>query len=328
LIEGGSFTKVSGYLLAHPEVPLNSPNDRLQSPLQLASSTPASLPIVRMLLARGASPHYVVPGLNSTPLHAACASDSGHTAALLLAAGADPLRPDALGRTALHAAALHAGNSLLRRVLRATLHRVCAVAVACDKAGWLVHEEAPHATLVAAVNLATRDCLSGTPLHALLGNLALGAPGAGGGGKPASVGAGGPSAFTPPVRPAAAASAPAAAVAPTGYRTNLAPDAFRAIVADAFRALVNAQDVSGYSAIMVAAEHGRDETVKLLMGAGADPSLRNKLSHSSAEVRAPPPARRLPRAPHNTPARAHKNNKHATLTGGGLVRPQKGGGGD
>lgn len=163
MIEGGSFTKVSGYLLAHPEVPLNSPNDRLQSPLQLASSTPASLPIVRMLLARGASPHYVVPGLNSTPLHAACASDSGHTAALLLAAGADPLRPDALGRTALHAAALHAGNSLLRRVLRATLHRVCAVAVACDKAGWLVHEEAPHATLVAAVNLATRDCLSGTP---------------------------------------------------------------------------------------------------------------------------------------------------------------------
>jgi len=312
LVDSGCLARVSAFLLAHPDLPLNAPGERMVSPLQLASGCPSSLAIVRVLLSRGASPHYAVPGLDATALHAACAADSGHTAALLLAAGADPLRADALGRTALHWAALHASGTLMRRIMRAVLHRVCAVAAACDKAGWLAGEAAPHATLAAAVGLVTRDCVSGNPLHAILGSVSTGAPGAGGargGGLSAGLGGGGgPSAFT-----AAGArggggggggeggSGAAAARART-----LAPDAFRAAVSEAFRALLNGQDASGYSAAMLAAEHGKEDAVKVLLGAGADAALRNKLSHSAAEVRLLAPILFQPPSPLHTRAPAQR----------------------
>jgi len=74
LVDSGCLARVSAFLLAHPDLPLNAPGERMVSPLQLASGCPSSLAIVRVLLSRGASPHYAVPGLDATALHAACAA--------------------------------------------------------------------------------------------------------------------------------------------------------------------------------------------------------------------------------------------------------------
>jgi hypothetical protein len=290
------------------------------TPLQQACTSPQSLPIARLLLARGASPHFAVPGLCITPLHAAAGADAQHTAALLLAAGADPVRQDGIGRTPLHYAALTGSAPLLRRLLRALLHRVVAVALACDKAGWLMSEELPTvAALVAAFNLLARDVAAGVPLHALLTSLSSSGPG---GGRPAPLGGsgGGPSAFTATPRSlAAAAGAPSL---PKVVR--LPPESFKSVVAGAFQTFVNMQDLSGYSAAMLAAEHGREEAVKVLLSAGADGLVRNKLSHSAAEVRgaSPPPPPPTPHAARNAKPHALPRPTRTPPAGGGLVRAQ------
>jgi hypothetical protein len=48
--------------------------------------------------------------------------------------------------------------------------------------------------------------------------------------------------------------------------------------------VLNAQDSSGYSALMTAAEHGREEVVRLLLAWRADAVLRNKLNHTAIEL--------------------------------------------
>jgi Ankyrin repeats (3 copies) len=49
-------------------------------------------------------------------------------------------------------------------------------------------------------------------------------------------------------------------------------------------ALVNAADMSGYTSLMVASEHGRPEVVHFLVAAGGDITAANKLGHVSAEL--------------------------------------------
>ena len=49
-------------------------------------------------------------------------------------------------------------------------------------------------------------------------------------------------------------------------------------------ALIDAADASGYTALMVASEHGRQEVVELLLEHGASPVLRNRLAHTSVEL--------------------------------------------
>ena len=49
-------------------------------------------------------------------------------------------------------------------------------------------------------------------------------------------------------------------------------------------ALLNAADSSGYTPLMLAAEHGRVETARSLLEAGANPALRNKLNHQAIEL--------------------------------------------
>ena len=297
-VDSGNCARVAAFLAAHPELPLNASGERLVSPLEQACSSAAALPIVRLLLSRGASPHFSVPGLNQTALHAACRGDAGHTVALLLAAGADPLRSDQVGRAPLHWAALHGSPALLRRVLRAMLHRVASVGAACDRAGWLAAEASPAGTLLAATTLVTRDCVTGAPLHEILARISSGTPGGGLVARPplSLGGGGGPSAFT-------AAGARAAGAGGEAPRPPfaLAPEALRATVAEVFRMVVNAVDLSGYTPIMLAAEHGREEAVRLLLGGGADAMVRNKLSHSASEVRLGQ-MRAAPRRGETTPA--------------------------
>ena len=49
-------------------------------------------------------------------------------------------------------------------------------------------------------------------------------------------------------------------------------------------ALLNAADCSGYTPLMLAAEHGRVDTARDLLEAGANPALRNKLNHQAIEL--------------------------------------------
>lgn len=49
-------------------------------------------------------------------------------------------------------------------------------------------------------------------------------------------------------------------------------------------AQVNAGDEAGYTALMVACEHGRTDVVALLLEHGADPTLRNRLQHLAVEL--------------------------------------------
>ena len=48
--------------------------------------------------------------------------------------------------------------------------------------------------------------------------------------------------------------------------------------------LLNAADSSGYTPLMLAAEHGRVDTARDLLDAGANPALRNKLNHQAIEL--------------------------------------------
>lgn len=48
--------------------------------------------------------------------------------------------------------------------------------------------------------------------------------------------------------------------------------------------ILNHQDLSGYSALIIAAEHGRDEIVKVLLEWRANPALRTKLTHTALEM--------------------------------------------
>lgn len=49
-------------------------------------------------------------------------------------------------------------------------------------------------------------------------------------------------------------------------------------------AFLNAADSSGYTPLMVAAEHGRADTARDLLEMGANPLLRNKLNHQAIEL--------------------------------------------
>jgi hypothetical protein len=49
-------------------------------------------------------------------------------------------------------------------------------------------------------------------------------------------------------------------------------------------AFLNAADSSGYTPLMLAAEHGRTETARDLLEMGANPLLRNKLNHQAIEL--------------------------------------------
>ena len=71
LVDSGSLSAVAAFLSSRPEMNVNTLSERMVTPLQQACTSPQSLPLARLLLARGASPHFAVPGLCITPLHAA-----------------------------------------------------------------------------------------------------------------------------------------------------------------------------------------------------------------------------------------------------------------
>jgi hypothetical protein len=80
--------------------------------------------LVKLLLDHGASRCVDVPGPRGrTPLHSALRAMDPAAAELLMRAGADPLRRDADGRSALHLAAARGAEAPLRAVLRAVGRR-------------------------------------------------------------------------------------------------------------------------------------------------------------------------------------------------------------
>ena len=69
------------------------------------------------------------------------------------------------------------------------------------------------------------------------------------------------------------------------YATLSCPPALiRELHARSRGALLNAADNSGYTPLMIAAEHGRAETASALLDMGANPLLRNKLNHQAIEL--------------------------------------------
>lgn len=143
IVDTGDIAAVSAWLQEHPSFPLDSHNDRRLSPLTIAASNPGSIEIVRLLLTHGASVNFASPDLGTTPLHAAASADNGAATALLLAAGADPLRIDSFGRNALHCAAVGATEPLAARLLRAAVHRITVIALEANAAGTLANNAVP-----------------------------------------------------------------------------------------------------------------------------------------------------------------------------------------
>ena len=288
LVDVGDYESVVLWLGAHPGFPIDSCCERLVTPLMVSCGNTGSLRITRLLLSRGACVHWASSDLGASPLLAAVAADNVAATALLLAAGANALRADAFGRTPLHVATYAAHALLLRRLLTAVLHRVTAIALEVSLAGAFgsgsgagVVAAAGTGALAAAVDAATKaGAAADAPLCdvlvmgvALAAAQVVAAAAAGGGG---GVQASASSAFTAAAGRAGNGSSPA---------TPIARDALRASVAAVFLRAVNAQDASGYSPLMVAAEHGREENLRILLGAGADVGLRNKLRHTAVEVR-------------------------------------------
>jgi ankyrin repeat protein len=319
LVDTGSLDQVVAWFAAHP-TSINIHNSHYQSPLMVAAQSPMSLPVLRYLLSLGASPHYTVGAeLGMTALHFAAASSNVYGVALLLAAGADPLRLDSVGRSPLHCGAIAGSNAIVRRLLRAILHRLTVVALAWDECGGLGGppfgvpgmglgecpggaQGAASALMASVTHISRSIATSGETLQSVLSTLALGSGGAPGG----PGGSGGPSAFTVAgsSRPAhsaggsssgGASSSAAAAhtgsgasssprVQPTPVQRAIAMAELRGAVADAVTAYLNGQDDSGYTCLMLAAEHGREDVVKTLLAAGCDVLARNKLSHTAIGV--------------------------------------------
>jgi hypothetical protein len=321
ITDTGCLEDIVDWVRKHPGR-LNIHGTRYMSPLMVAATNPVHLPIVRFLLSAGANPHYTVGGneLGATALHVAAARGNVYGLALLLAAGADPLRLDSMGRSPLHCASTAGSVACVRRLLRAILHRVTVVALAWDENGGLrglsdlppgvpgmgLGEMSPvtaAATLMSAVTYISRSiAASGENLATVLSNMAsagvgqlqhgapMGGPSAftaagggssrggwGGGGGSSGGGAGSSSHFY---------SSRLRAL-PTPAQRAVAMSELRTAVADAVTGILNAQDDSGYTCLMLAAEHGREEVVKTLLAAGASVHSRNKLLHSALGVREP-----------------------------------------
>ena len=322
LVESGSLEEVARWFAAHP-YSVNLHNSRYQTPLMVAAQAPACLPVLRYLLSIGASPHYTVGGeLEMTALHYAAAGGNVYGVALLLAAGADPLRLDSVGRSPLHcgATAAREGNAIVRRLLRAILHRVTVVALAWDESGGLSGPPlgvpgmglgecppggpaAAAGALMASVTYISRSiAASKESLQSVLTTLAMGAhmgqpPELGGARGPG--GSGGPSAFSlaGAARPCGGGGSSSAALAaaqggsalarpqPTPAQRALAMAELHSAVADAVTSYINGQDDSGYTGLMLAAEYGHEDVVKTLIAAGCNVLARNKLQHTAIGVR-------------------------------------------
>ena len=351
LVDAGALEPVAAWFAAHPTCGVNAHNARYQSPLMVAAQAPLSLPVLRHLLSIGASPHYTVGSeLGMTALHLAAGASNVHGVALLLAAGADPLRLDSVGRSPLHCAAIAGSNAVVRRLLRAILHRVTVVALAWDERGGLgagppghpgmglsgsgVGEWPPAgssssgssssssssvgsaataatapsapaapgpsaAALMSSLTVISRSiAASGESLESVLSALAAGGALAPAGSAPSAftvAGARAPgSGASSSSSSSSAALAAAARLPPTPAQRALAMTDLRVAVAESVTAFLNGQDDSGYTSLMLAAEHGREDVVKTLLAAGCDVLARNKLCHTAIGVRVLPACRPFP----------------------------------
>ena len=350
LVDAGALEPVAAWFAAHPTC-VNAHNARYQSPLMVAAQAPMSLPVLRHLLSIGASPHYTVGSeLGMTALHLAAGASNVHGVALLLAAGADPLRLDSVGRSPLHCAAIAGSNAIVRRLLRAILHRVTVVALAWDERGGLGAGPPGHpgmglsgsgvgawppagsssssssssssgssgsssgsaaaaaaapgapaaapaaapgpsaAALMSSLTVISRSiAASGESLESVLSALAAGGALAPAGSAPSAftvAGARAPGGSSSGIGSSSAALAAAARLPPTPAQRALAMADLRVAVAESVTAFLNGQDDSGYTSLMLAAEHGREDVVKTLLAAGCDVLARNKLCHTAIGVRA------------------------------------------
>lgn len=311
VVDTGDFAAASAWLQEHPSFPLDSHNDRRLSPLTIAAANPGSIDIVRLLLAHGASVNFASPDLGTTPLHAAASADNGAATALLLAAGADPLRIDSFGRNALHCAAVGATEPLAARLLRAAVHRITVIALEANAAGTLANNAVPPPNaLLNTMAFTSREVgATGRPLASVL-RFSSGSTVGIGGSAPSLFGVPGASAFRAMAQPqqlskdvlrsailtctqffvnmqvrSAAFSFPVCSHAACAHthslltQTALAPNPTHTPPSHC------EQDSLGYTALMLAAEHGRADTVGLLLSAGADVKLRNRLAYMAADVR-------------------------------------------
>jgi len=276
LIERGANFESVYKFFERPDLPGNPDllvDIQQRTPLMVSVLTQTTLPITRFLLSQGSSVHVSVPDLGFTALHIASHSGNEKGTALLLAAGADPLRLDAMGRSALHWAAISGEASVLNRLLRAMLDRVTTVALAWDEQGGAGQSSTlstSNSLIETVISVSRLRAMRGDSLQAVLEALqgeaahkALMVPGRG-------------SAFTAKgvlQKPASPKEREQAMVL------------LRVTIMETLLAFFNAQDDSGYTALMLAAEHGRQECVKSLLEAGVDSLKRTKLGHSASGVR-------------------------------------------
>jgi hypothetical protein len=183
----------------------------------------------------------------------------------------------------------------MTRLLRAILERVVVVALAWDERGGLgsgaplsipgmgLGDGIPQgispgsALLESVTNVSRAVAASGDSLQVVLDSFSLAHPPS----SPAALlalsrgGGGGPSAFT--------AKGLASKTLKAKDR-EAAMGLLRGAIKDTLTAFFNSQDDSGYTPLMLSAEHGREEGVKILLEAGADTLRRTKLVHSASGV--------------------------------------------
>ena len=196
MVDKGDLSGVVRFFESHPEI--SSPDQLVcpmsRTPLMVSVLSATSLPITRYLLSRGSSAHAAVLDLGYTALHLSSHAGNNYGTALLLAAGADPLRLDAVGRSPLHWASITGHVGVMTRLLRAILERVVVVALAWDERGGLgagaplsipgmgLGDGIPHgispgsALLESVTNVSRAVAASGDSLQVVLDSFSLAHP--------------------------------------------------------------------------------------------------------------------------------------------------------